>query len=172
LITSVVSWARVQGEFMMYKTIYSRLAADWWQMNESSKAALAVGYTHDPVGQPLNWYCGTALLNSDKIMEAKKYFVASLKQNPYHFETWNDLGSCYERLNNIDSARICFKRNLQFAPKYPRSLFNLGVLFYQEKKYDSALIYMQQYPFGYTSNNYLELKKALTDSLQKRKIKN
>ncbi len=162
--STCISAMRLQGEFMLYKTIENRLQGDWWQMNESGKASSGVYYTHDPVGQPINWYRGIALLNQNKTYEAKCYFYKSLEQNPFHFESWNDLGSCYERLGNNDSAIICFRRNLKFAPHHPNSSFNMAVMMFDKIQYDSAQFFLRNYPYK-NFPEYLAFTKQLNDSL-------
>ncbi len=158
--TFSISAMRSQGEFLIYDMIQSRLEADWWRMNEDAKEASVVYYTHDPVGQPTNWYRGSALMNDNKLNEAKYFFYQSLQQNPFHFETWNDLGSCYERLGNDDSALICFQRNLKFAPHHPNSNYNAAFIFFKRKQYDSA-----KYYYDKTIYKNLLFTKMLTDSL-------
>ena len=158
--TFSISAMRSQGEFLMYDIVQSRLEADWWRMNEDAKDASAVYYTHDPVGQPTNWYRGSALMNDNKLHEAKYFFYQSLQQNPFHFETWNDLGSCYERLGNNDSALICFQRNLKFAPHHPNSTYNAALIFFERKQYDSA-----KYYFDKTLFKNVLFSKMIADSL-------
>jgi type IV pilus assembly protein PilF len=89
---------------------------------------------------------GLAYKGKDRLDLAIQHFKKALVLKPNYAPAMNNLGTAYMDQQNWDEAIVCFKsitEDLLYAtPHYP--LFNLGLAYYNQKKYDLSAIYYQK----------------------------
>lgn len=83
-------------------------------------------------------FMGTTYYLLDSLVLAEKNWVEALRINPYSFEVLNNLGW----INQINNERIesisYYERALELEPLFINSRFNLGKLYFEEKKFKNA----------------------------------
>lgn len=89
---------------------------------------------------------GMSYLIKGTVKEAEKYFLKCLEVDPSFSEAHNNLGTVYQELGLLDKAEDSFRRALRDGRYRSRNLpyFNLGKLFYLQKKFKEAIYYVNQ----------------------------
>lgn len=93
-----------------------------------------------------NFYLGRAYNLLGRTAEAAKYYAQAVKgmvefttKNPEYSEGWYLLGNAYFADGQREKAIAAYQKCLEKAPKTPRALFNLGVLYRAAKNRPAAL---------------------------------
>ena len=85
-------------------------------------------------------YCDLcyALFQSGQYEAAKKVVTQGVDLNPDFADFYSFLGNLYYHENELDKAITCYQKALSFQPDLVGALYNLGVMF-QDQKRDEAL---------------------------------
>lgn len=78
-------------------------------------------------------------VNNDNIKSAKSYYLKALKLEKDHPNILNNLGNVYYRLNNIDSAELCFLQIIETSPKFGTVYPNLTHLYNNSNRYSKGV---------------------------------
>lgn len=87
------------------------------------------------------------LISAGKYAQAKDVLVraASFDPTSYSITIHKQLADCYEQLKNVDAAVSELKKTLALDPSRIETLYNIGLLYYRNKKYDAAIEYLKRY---------------------------
>ena len=135
---------RFNGEYHARKTIEAKLSQAWDTVLREAKLAETAYYSVDATCVPIKWYSGLAKFNTNDIAGAKMDFEEAYRYNPYNFHVINNLGTCYAREENFDTAIDFFKEAIRINPKFEDSKYNLAFSLYQIGKYQEALSWAEQ----------------------------
>ena len=65
--------------------------------------------------------------------------LTKIKENPYDYEAWYQLGGAYLARNRLEEAEQCFKKVLFIAPNYQEVYQVLGDMYIAQERYHEAL---------------------------------
>lgn len=93
------------------------------------------------------------LISAGKYAQAKDILVraASFDPTSYSVTIHTQLADCYEQLKNVDAAVSELKKTMALDPSRIETLYNIGMLYYRNKKYDASVDYLNRY-INATSN--------------------
>jgi tetratricopeptide (TPR) repeat protein len=117
-----VCYYRLKGEYytrqliLLDKVKHSKLV-----VSKCDKAK-SMFYTIDPLSCPLEWHAGLALLNENKIKQARARLEAALKTTPYNVLVIKDLILIYIKEGDLDKANTYLKLAYQISPKATEDL--------------------------------------------------
>ncbi len=86
---------------------------------------------------------GLALLNSNRIAEARSHYMDITTRFPDSAEAWYLLSSINGRLGRIDEAGECCRRAIALRPNYSEAYVNLGNVLFSQQRFDEALDHYQ-----------------------------
>ena len=86
---------------------------------------------------------GLALLNSNRIAEARSHYMDITTRFPDNAEAWYLLSSINGRLGRIDEAGECCRRAIELRPNYSEAYVNLGNVLLSQQRLDEALDHYQ-----------------------------
>ncbi len=75
-----------------------------------------------------------ALYDAGQWTDAIGYYDRALRMNPHNADLVTDKGTCYRNIGMIDEAAREYLRALQIDPTHQNALFNLGIVYSQDKK--------------------------------------
>jgi tetratricopeptide (TPR) repeat protein len=79
------------------------------------------------------------------ILESAKYELKkAIKISPTYLDAYNNLGTVYEQLNDLDSSNYCYEKILGIDSSYQKSYFNLGLNFYKMAKYQESVFFIEK----------------------------
>lgn len=103
--------------------------------------------TVDPTTVPLAWHAGVAVFYAGQYGQALELFQEARRVAPYHFLTYNSLGSSYAKLGQIDSAKLYFRKAIAISPNWDEPRINLmAVTFNELDGLDSAFAMLRRMP--------------------------
>lgn len=74
--------------------------------------------------------------------------IASLKRSveiyPKFADAYTQMGVAYYKMNNLDSALICYNKSLAINPGNPTVQNNIGTIYFTAGKYDESLQYFKE----------------------------
>jgi Flp pilus assembly protein TadD len=76
--------------------------------------------------------------------EAIHEYDQAIALNPKFGPAYYGRGICFQLLSLNDKASDNYKKAIEFDPENPSPYNNLGTLYYSEKKYDQALVYLKK----------------------------
>ncbi len=76
--------------------------------------------------------------------KAISFYKKSLELDDHAPHVYNEMGSIYIDLDEIDSAKMLYRNALKYAPRWTYPIFNLGLSFDLTNEADSALFYYQK----------------------------
>jgi O-antigen ligase len=122
-----------------------RQEQDWPAVvQECDKAYNSKLLSLDELATPVLYYRAEAEFMQNDLNSALLDNLAALKADPNHIYTLNNIGSCYTRLRNFDSAKVFYTRALAISPNFEESLLNLTALYYNERDYARAMQYVNR----------------------------
>ncbi len=133
---NVVTSNRYSGEFHSQKLFEAHKSSDWNLLIEEVNQATNYYYQITPMTIPLSWYTGVAIFSLGNINESKLFFQKALKVHPYNIHVLNNLGSCYEKLNNHFLAELYYKKAIDISPNFEEVLLNLSAVYFNSKKFE------------------------------------
>ena len=84
------------------------------------------------------------LVSLKKFKEAIKCYKQCLKYNPNHMDSYFNIGSVYQDINEIDNATSSYKKVLEIDPNHFGALFNIAVIYNDQKEYNKAIYYYKK----------------------------
>jgi len=134
----VFGYARFEAEAHTKKAIAAYRAKDWKGVITEVDKANWRYYNLDPTSTPLLWYRGVANFSLGRIKEAHGDFLKAHANHPYHIHVMNNLGTCYAKLQDFDTAIDYYNRALFISPRFEQAGLNLGAVYFQMAKYRQA----------------------------------
>ncbi len=139
LVFGLISgFTRFEAEVHTKKAIAAYRAKDWKGAITEIDNANWRYYNLDPTSTPLLWYRGMANFSMGKIKEACGDFLKAHADHPYHIHVINNLGTCYAKLQDFDTAVDYYNRALFISPRFEQAILNLGATYFQMAKYRQA----------------------------------
>jgi hypothetical protein len=134
----VCGYTRFEAEAHTKKAIAAHRAKDWKDVIIEIDKADRRYYNLDPTSTPLLWYRGMANFSLDRIEEARGDFLKAHADHPYHIHVINNLGTCYAKLLDFDTAVEYYKKALFISPRFEQAILNLAAVYFQTAKYGQA----------------------------------
>lgn len=98
-----------------------------------------------PDDRYLPTYIGLRYLwNLNEPLYAEQYFKKAIKIDPYFAQAHHWLGIAQQHQKNYEKAEEAFIKSAMLAPKEPRPLYALGMLYLEKGEKDTALAYFRQ----------------------------
>lgn len=134
----IIGIYRYIGEYYTYDMQKAIRANDLQSTIKYSSKSISSFYNIDPVGYPIHWYQGHAMLmRGDK--RAKYALRKAYKNAPYCKQNLNDLGFVmYYEDHNLEAAEYYLREAMRISPNFVNSGFNLVGIFMNEKEYNKA----------------------------------
>jgi cytochrome c-type biogenesis protein CcmH/NrfG len=104
------------------------------QMADTKAKPLLVKLQSHPDNPELLAQVGRVYESTHQFKEAALYYEKSLAANPKDLATRNELASCLYYSGDTEGAMQQLEQSLQYDPKNPNSLFNLGMMLWQGKQ--------------------------------------
>jgi len=122
--------------------LYERLGIDEQAKQHYQKALIL-----KPKGSDVHNNYGQFLCRHKQFHEADKHFLMALENPVYRTPEipYTNAGLCALRAHNSTQAETYFRQALQKNPKFPRALFRMAELSYEQKYYTQAYEYLQRY---------------------------
>jgi tetratricopeptide (TPR) repeat protein len=98
----------------------------------------------------------TAMINIEKLL-----YNFPKNEHGYYYR-----GVCEFAMNNYENAIKCYSAAIKLNPAYAKAYFNLGVVFYVRKQYDSALINIAKALIIFSKQKELDKKQRCIDALK------
>jgi hypothetical protein len=131
-------YTRFEAEAHTKKAIAAYRAEDWKGVITEVDKANWRYYNLDPTSTPLLWYRGMANFSLGRIKEARGDFQQAHADHPYHIHVLNNLGTCYAKLQDFDTAVDYYNKALFVSPRFEQAILNLGAVYFQMAKYRQA----------------------------------
>ena len=64
-------------------------------------------------------------IDNNKYLNALEKFRKIVRTIPNHYQSWGNMGICYQILNKPEKARECLEKALQINPEYEVAKMNL-----------------------------------------------
>jgi tetratricopeptide (TPR) repeat protein len=88
---------------------------------------------------------GNEVLEKDPLMEEKTLAVDPAGNiNPQNSIDWNELGDSYTASRKLDQAVEAYKKAIEMNSRFGAPYLNLGVVYYQQGKYDLATLLLKK----------------------------
>ncbi|WP_455757085.1 tetratricopeptide repeat protein [Sulfurimonas sp.] len=78
---------------------------------------------------------GTIYFAQNEFLESIEYFDKIISIDNNNFVAYNNLGSCYQQLNNIEKAKEFYLKSLKINPNYVSALYNISYVYMIQKEY-------------------------------------
>jgi O-antigen ligase len=134
----ICGYTRLEAEAHTKKAIVHYWSKDWKGVITEIDKANWRYYNLDPTSTPLLWYRGMANFSLGRIKEARGDFLKAYVDNPYHIHVINNLGTCYAKLQDFNTAVDYYNRALFISPRFEQAILNLGAVYFQTEKYRLA----------------------------------
>ena len=89
--------------------------------------------------ESINFYLGTAYLQKENYINAKKYLNIALSINKDNFHTLSNLGILYKNKGDFNKAISFFKKSINLNPKFEHNYNNIANCFIELNKFNDAL---------------------------------
>jgi O-antigen ligase len=103
-------------------------------------------YTLDNITVPVHYYKGIAMSRKDNDEAAIREFKKALGKHPNHLLTYCAMGTSYMKVEDYGEATKCFERVLEMSPRNNQALYDMAVIFYNQKNFKQALDYILRLP--------------------------
>lgn len=90
---------------------------------------------------------GIKAFENGNFVRAKDFFTKSINRRPGHIDnalTFNYIGLACQKLGRYTEAVDAFQESRRLNPEYADPVYNLGVVYYQDGKRDTALQFFQE----------------------------
>jgi tetratricopeptide (TPR) repeat protein len=154
---------RIKSEQSLRTAFAAQKAHRWPEMYSHSVAAQSLTMRSDLYGVPLSWYAGFASFHGGDIETAQRMFTLASRQNPFHVQTWNDLGTCYEKYGAYEKSIRSYRRALSLNPRFDQALLNLTAAYFNSGNIDSAYTIVASFP---TTSRNAQYRQFLTPVLR------
>ena len=103
-----------------------------------AKKYIEKSFTYTDANPLTHYALGEYFMLQKNYTEAIKALHRAKSLSPQNVYIFNMLGECYLKMGQIEIARTNFSIALQIDPKFSKSLYNLGLTYYNEKNFGSA----------------------------------
>ena len=134
----ICGYTRFEAEAHTKRAIAAYRVKDWKEVITEIDKADWRYYNLDPTSTPLLWYRGMANFSLGRIKEARGDFLKAHADHPYHIHVINNLGTCYAKFLEFDTAVDFYNKALIIAPRFEQAILNLGAVYFQMAKYRQA----------------------------------
>jgi putative inorganic carbon (HCO3(-)) transporter len=89
----------------------------------------------------LGRFCQNVAENLDKRygLYAEKAYLKAICIDPYNYLNYNYLATLYTSFGKYEAAETYFRRSIEKYPKSAMVYYNMGILYYHKKEYQSAI---------------------------------
>lgn len=138
IILVIIGGYRYIGEYYTYDMQREIKASNWPAIIKYSDKSISTLYNIDPMGYPIHWYQGHAML-----MKGDARAIYSLRKAyryaPYCKQNLNDLGFItYYKEHDITLAKFYLRESMRISPNFVNSGYNLIGILINERDYDGA----------------------------------
>ena len=168
LLSIVVGFTRLNGEIHTKRAVATAFAENWERTIYEIDIARSPLMSVDPTATPLACYRGIANSKMGKFSAAISDYKEALKANPYHFQTLNNLATCFEQKGDHEKAIQLYERALQVAPSLEEVLVNIAAVYFNMGKYQLAYDYLTRPREGRRDDRYDEFLRIVSESLANR----
>ena len=138
IFIGIIGYFRYMGEYYTYDMQQAIKNNDLNATVKYSQKSISPFFNIDPVGYPIDWYKGHALMIKGDA-RAKYSLKEAYKNAPYCKQNLNDLGFVtYYEEHDLDKAEYYLRESLRISPNYVYSGFNLVGIFMREQEYNKA----------------------------------
>jgi O-antigen ligase len=125
-----VLWQRLGAELHFYQALVWQAKRQPERMIREVRKAYSYWFQVDYTTTPLIWYEGMSAFHRGEVPTALPYFQQAERVSPWHLRVLNDLGTCYERTGQLDSAVALYERGLRVTPHFVEGRLNLAAAWY------------------------------------------
>lgn len=140
--------AYYNGEKNFRNVLEAYYNEDWDAVVQLTLKVNTQMYTLDNYTVPIHYYKGVALSYKNNDEAAIREFEQALKKHPYHLLTYCAMGTSLMKLEQYDEARDYFERALKISPRNNHALFDLAIVYYNQKEFKQALDYILRLPLA------------------------
>ena len=119
----------------------------------------------DPTSTPLACYRGIANSKMGRFSAAISDYEDALEANPYHFQTLNNLATCFEQKGDHEKAIQLYERALQVAPLEEEVLVNTAAVYFNMGKYQLEYDYLTRPREGRRDDRYDQFLQIVSESI-------
>jgi len=92
----------------------------------------------------VRYLTGVALGRLHRYQEAVVELTRVTELAPEFAPAYQQLGFCYQNLNDLDKALVYYKKSAELDPSNGANLYNLGLILFGQSKVDEALSYFEK----------------------------
>ncbi|MBC7364759.1 MAG: tetratricopeptide repeat protein [Candidatus Aminicenantes bacterium] len=92
----------------------------------------------------VRYLTGVALGRLHRYEEAVVELTKVTELAPEFAPAYQQLGYCYQNLNDLDKALVFYKKSAELDPTNAATLYNLGLILFEQNKVDEALSYFEK----------------------------
>lgn len=137
-IALLAGYQRFTGELQSNKIIQSQLDGKWQMELRYLNRVQGSFYSIDAFTAPVNWYKGTALVQTGRVKEGIEAFEKAYLAHPYHLGLLNNLASAHFLNSNYEKAEKYYKEALEISSTYKEVIVNLSMLYARVGKIERA----------------------------------
>ncbi len=151
LISAWWSYQRWQSELALKKMYKAHAQQQWINLLQAAHKANNTYMNMDYFSIPISWYEGVAYFAQGNLLEAKQFFQQAFAVNPYQIHVLNNLGVCFEKEKNYQSAIPLLEQAVAISPTFSDGISTLAGAYYNCKRYADAWHMIST--FKYDENN-------------------
>ena len=168
LFVMFVLLIRFVGELDYMKGKQAQSDEQWESSEFYMTSAQSVFFQVDALSLPLTHHKALAQFQLGQKDKAAVGFKKALTINPFHPETWNNLGICAFEKNDLDSALQCFKNAVRYTESYQDAWLNISIIQYNQGNWRTSFRSFLRADSALGNNNYRQLGTLLSiDSLNR-----
>ncbi|CAN5266976.1 hypothetical protein BH09BAC1_BH09BAC1_18270 [soil metagenome] len=140
-------YLRMRGEALALYSYQLHATGNFVQAIASAAEAKSFIYQIDGVSGPMDYYEGNGYIALKKNPDALASYQAAYRHHPNHLMVLNNLGSSWQFVGEVDSAKHYYRKAIRISPRFEEPLLNMGAIAFNERVTDSAFYYLSSiYP--------------------------
>ena len=148
---------RFAGELDYMKGKQAQSDQQWESSISHLTSAQSAFFQVDALSLPLVHHKALAQFQLGQKDKAAVGFKKALTINPFHPETWNNLGICAFEKNDLDSALQCFKNAVRYTESYQDAWLNISIIQYNQGNWRTSFRSFLRANSALGSDNYRQL---------------
>lgn len=164
LFSFTVCIKRATGAYHTQRLYLFKQQSNWEKLIDEADKSINLFYSVDPMSAPIVWYKGVALFTSGNMEAAKTCFEQANLIHPYHIHVLNNLGSCYEKLNDHKKAEEMYLRALAISSEFEEARLNLSAVYFNGKEFEKAFKTIDNCSVNSTDEKYKLFLPAILNS--------
>jgi O-antigen ligase len=140
----ITGFYRLSGEKAVIKIYKAKNSQNPDGMIRNADKAMSIFYEIDPASMPIHWYKGIGFTQQNNYEKGYEEFRKAYEISKYNHIVNNNLGVCALRDEKMEEAKKYFEESIRINPVYDEPKLNLFVIYFNEKKYEKALLYAQK----------------------------